>query len=628
MKTGRIKKIFWRIGLIPKLGISNVIYVIYYRMLMKTGILAKKFPVTGYDTGGRLFLECPSRPDYPAEWKQNLIQQADNIVKGVIPYYSYHHIKQSVPPDWFINPFNGKRCSEKEKNWTKISDFGSECGDIKNVWEASRFSWAGILARAYAVSGDRIYLDTLNEWIADWLDNNPVNAGPNWKCGQEASVRVINLLNVAAVLNQADEPLELLKEVIGLHLKRISANTRYALAQRNNHASSEAAVLFIGGNWLAAVDAAHKKQYLSYAEKGRSILERSLRNLVYQDGSFAQHSVNYHRLFLDTLSFIIFWTRKLDLRPFSGEFYDIANKSADWLLSLTDISGRCPNLGPNDGTLLMSNHSCDYSDYRPSLQAASALVRKNIVFESGPWDEVLYWFEINRDDFLFSPLMKRSKLYSSGYVIMDGGYSWALLRFPFFRFRPSHNDVFHFDLWTGGNNILSDSGTFSYNPDNDIEVPDLKSVSSHNTLSFDKCEQMPRLGRFMLGKWLKPLEVGGIENPGEGSGEWEGAYRHYSGNKHVRRVVWNNNKWIIRDKFNGPAKYAELGFNFGNYDFTVENITNTLKLPWGEIKVSGNAEIQTVKHKVSSYYMQLSDVNRLVISVKNNSEISTTINIL
>jgi len=614
--------------LIPKLGLGNVIYVIYYRMLLKTGILAKKFPVKEYDITDSIFLECPVRHDFPVDWKHNLIHQADNIIKGLVPYYSHHWIKQSLPPDWFVNPFNGKRCSEIKKHWTEIPDFGKECGDIKNVWEASRFSWAGILARAYAVSGNRIYLDTLNNWIKDWLDNNPLNAGPNWKCGQEASIRVINLLNVANILKQADEPSELLKELIRLHLKRISANTRYALAQRNNHASSEAAALFIGANWLAAVDRSFKEKSISYAEKGRNILERSLRDLVYQDGSFAQHSVNYHRLFLDTLSFIIFWTRKLDLQPFSGKFYEIASKSANWLLSLTDTSGQCPNLGPNDGALLMANHSCDYSDYRPSLQAALVFTGKNIVFEPGPWDEVLYWFDINRNDFPYSPTRKRSILHSSGYVIMDGGNSWALLRFPFFRFRPSHNDIFHFDLWAGGNNILFDSGTFSYNPDKNIEVPDLKSVSSHNTLSFDNCEQMPRLGRFLPGKWLKPLFVGDIENSGDGSGEWKGAYRHYSGNIHMRRVVWNNNKWIIQDKFSGSAENIEIGFNFGNYDFTIENKSNVLKLPWGEIKVSGNAGLKVINHRVSKYYMQLSDVNRLVISSKNNSEISTTINIL
>ena len=31
----------------------------------------------------------------------------------------------------------------------------------------------------------------LNE-IIDWIDKNPVNCGPNWKCSQEISLRVMN----------------------------------------------------------------------------------------------------------------------------------------------------------------------------------------------------------------------------------------------------------------------------------------------------------------------------------------------------------------------------------------------------------------------------------------------------
>jgi len=38
----------------------------------------------------------------------------------------------------------------------------------------------------------------------------------------------------------------------------------------------------------------------------------------------------------------------------------------------------------------------------------------------------------------------------------------ALLRYPRFRFRPSHADVLHVDLWVDAVNVLRDGGTFSY----------------------------------------------------------------------------------------------------------------------------------------------------------------------
>ncbi len=626
MILSRIKKIFWYIELIPKLGIRNVFYVLYYRVLLRSGILKKKYPFIKPDEDGVLYQKCPSiRNDYPDEWKQNLISQADSIVKGVIPYYSYYWIKQSVPPNWFLNPFNGKECMEVDKHWTRIADFNDAIGDIKNIWEASRFSWVGILARAYAVSGDRKYQNTLNEWLNDWLKSNPVNQGPNWKCGQEASIRVLNLLNAAYILRQHDRPSKLLIDTIIQHLERISSNIRYAISQRNNHATSEAAALFIGGSWLAAIDSASEKEYKIYADKGRQVLERLLRSLVYEDGSFAQHSVNYHRLFLDTLTFITFWIFVLDLKPLSKGFNENAKKSAAWLLSIVDESGMCPNLGSNDGTMLLGNHSCDYLDYRPSMQAAAVMINKKLAFDSGPWDETLYWFDIKKGNYPFSPVLKKSIIHSSGYVVMSDEDSWALLRFPYYKFRPSHNDIFHFDLWANGRNLLFDSGSFSYNPEKDSHVPDLKSVHSHNTLSFDKCEQMPRLGRFLLGKWLKYEERGDIERMNNEGSFWEGSYRVTSGNVHIRKVSWHENNWVIHDRFTGKSEKVELGFNFDDDNYSLEN--NILLLSWGKLTISDNASVEIIRHWISNYYMQSRQVYRLVVNTENNSEIVTSINI-
>ncbi len=623
----RIKRIFWFIELIPKLGVINVFHVLYYRMLLRSGLLARKYPVIHTEINTLIYHSCQWRSDYPTDWKQDLIKQADRINRGFLPYYSCHWVNQSAPPDWFINPFNGSKCRQTELHWTKISDFSNDLGDIKNVWEASRFTWIGILARAFVISGEHKYLDTINEWLIDWLKQNPVNQGPNWKCGQEASIRVVNLLSAAYILDQSEKPTDILAKVIRHHLRRISSNIGYAVSQKNNHATSEAAALFIGGNWLMVVDDSNAKENRSYAEKGRKLLESMVRKLVYSDGSFAQHSVNYHRLFLDTLSYIILWMDKLNLQPLSNGFNEIAKKSLSWLLSIADESGRCPNIGSNDGTLLQTNHSCDYRDYRPSLQLATVLINNELTFESGPWDEALYWFGISRNNFSLSPVKKKSLFHSAGYIVMKGENSWAMLRYPYYRFRPSHNDVFHFDLWSKGRNLLFDSGSFSYNPDKDCEAPDLKSVHAHNTVSFDNTEQMPRLGRFLLAKWIKPLTLDNFELVGDMAGSWKGSYRDASRNIHHREIRWDRNMWEIRDKFSGKSKLVSVGYNFSGGKYSLDNNNNSLQLSWGEILVSANANLKVRNHSFSDYYMKLSRAYRLVAQTDNNSEVVTKINI-
>lgn len=627
MMPGRVRKFFWYLEVVPKLGVGNVLYVLYYRQLLKLGILRRKFRVHEMHVSGPVFSRCSRVTDFPPEWEEELMKQADQVVSGRLLYYSHHWMEQSAPPNWFLNPFNGKECLETQSHWTQISDFSPELGDIKNVWEASRFSWLGILARAYAVSGKHIYFDTLNQWLSDWMEKNPVNKGPNWKCGQETSYRVFSLLNAANLLDQVDKPSDTLVEMIQWHLERISGNLRYALAQRNNHATSEAAALFVGGSWLQKVSPYGMQRGRKHSKKGRKALETLVTKLSYEDGSFAQHSVVYHRLFLDTLGLVSFWTRKLALPEFSPGFYVRARKAGSWLFALCDDSGLCPNLGSNDGTMMQSNHSCDYSDFRPSLQVASSLLQSHPLLPNGLYNEALYWYGIKNYKEQTEALKKQSQVFKSGYVIMSEGSSWALLRFPFYKFRPTHNDALHFDLWADGKNLLFDSGSYSYNPEPDSPVADLKSIQAHNTLSFDGKEQMPRLGRFLLGRWLRPLSVGKMIASSGDSGSWEGSYRDSSGNVHARRISWHDKRWEILDRFSGSAKHVEIGFNFATCDYTMDHKNNTLILPWGRISASASSELAVRDHRTSQYYLQYKDGKRLLISTTNNSELKTTINI-
>ena len=89
----------------------------------------------------------------------------------------------------------------------------------------------------------------------------------------------------------------------------MSATTSYAIGQDNNHGTSEAAALFVGGSWLAVHGDPSAGEI---AARGRTMLEERVERLVASDGSFSQYSVNYHRLLLDTLSITEWWRRELE----------------------------------------------------------------------------------------------------------------------------------------------------------------------------------------------------------------------------------------------------------------------------------------------------------------------------
>lgn len=114
--------------------------------------------------------------------------------------------------------------------------------------------------------------------------------------------------------------------------------------------------------------------------------------LLMSDGSFAQHSVTYHRLLLDTLTQVEIWRRSLDLPNFSPKFQERCRAATQWMLEMIDpISGDAPNLGCNDGAFCYQIHTLTYRDFRPSLQLAAVLFLGQTLFEAGPWDEPLYW---------------------------------------------------------------------------------------------------------------------------------------------------------------------------------------------------------------------------------------------
>ena len=243
-------KHFLLIPILPKLGYSNVAYMIWYRISMKLGWRKRKFPL-GKAVEGLFFKESAPLNNYPKNWRNKTLERANKILDGDLTWFHYHTFQVGNPPKWFQNPFVGSVLNNPKKHWSELSDFDLNTGDIKIIWEASRFGWLTDLARAYRVSGDKKYLKAINQWLQDWSKHNLKNQGPNWKCGQEASIRVMKLITTAQVLDQDLNASNALKQMIYEHLNRVYHNINYAWSQDNNHGTSEAAVLYIGAVYLS-----------------------------------------------------------------------------------------------------------------------------------------------------------------------------------------------------------------------------------------------------------------------------------------------------------------------------------------------------------------------------------------
>lgn len=611
-----------------RLGLKNVAVVALYRLAIRSGLAEKLLP-KGKSYEGVLFPANSVCLDNVPDSVQNDAAAgiAEELLQGKVRYFSYQTIDVGAPPDWFKNPLSGKSCEGRGRHWSKIGDFNQGVGDIKICWELSRFDWALVFARAYRNTRDIRFLDALNAWAADWLKQNPLNTGPNWKCGQESSMRLLQLLLASYLLNQAENRSEALIRFVAEHCGRIEPTLRYAIAQDNNHGTSEAAALFVGGAWLEKYgeQAKLRSKGRRWQKKGRRWLENRVKTLVAADGSFSQYSANYHRLLLDTLNIVEFWRRQLGLSEFSAKYYARCRAALNWLYQMVDESGDVPNLGTNDGARLFVLSDTGYRDFRPTVQLAACLFLGGRAYAAGPWDAPLEWLQLQEGRLPPVSLnQETSEFPDGGYVVFRGqGSAWGVLRYPNFRFRPGHADAFHFDLWHRGVNLLRDSGSFSYNTEEPWQSY-FASTGAHNTVEFDGRDQMPRLSRFLRGCWLQMDQPGHLSTE-KGEVSWTGSYRDYRGASHKRTVTNAGVLWKVVDEVSGIGTSAVLRWRLAPGTWQVAGLKCFGEAL--EIQVSSNVPIKRFELKEgweSRFYLHKARLQVLEIEIGGPGAVLTS----
>ena len=595
-----------------KLGVLSIARVVAYRIGVRTGIN----PVR------RLHATVPQGVFFTA-------CQPDAQPVAAPPVAGWHdsallfgHWAVAVgtqPPDWLANPLTGQRVPEPGRMWWQIPDFDPQVGDIKLIWELSRMDWALAFAQR-ARNGDAAALQRLNDWLADWCQHNPPYQGPNWKCGQEASIRVMHLAMAALVLGQTRQVGPALRDLIHLHVQRIAPTLSYAIGQNNNHGTSEAAALFIGGSWLQTLGLPAGARW---AAVGRRLLENRAVRLIGEDGSFSQYSLNYHRVMLDTFSMAEVWRRHLGLPDFAAESRRRLQAATVWLHHMIyHTGGDGPNVGANDGARLLQLTDTPYRDHRPCVHLAMALFAGQRAYaEPGVWDHPLHWLSLPLPQAV-APPAGSLQADDGGFAVLRRGAVMAMLRYPRFRFRPSQVDALHLDLWQRGDNLLRDAGTYSYNTQAHW-LNYFGGTASHNTVQFDERDQMPRLGRFLLGDWLQTSLIEDLHET-QSATEFAAAYRDGSGASHLRRVSLGDQHLRVVDEVAGFTSNAVLRWRLAPGRWTLEGCRLTDGVQTLTMQASMPVfRCELVKGWESRHYREKTDLPVLEIEVREAGTLIT-----
>lgn len=600
------------------LGIPNILRATFYSVGVRSGLN----PVR------RLRADAPAGPFFgPARLTPLGLAPVPGWKGRGMLFSRWPFAVDEAPPDWLANPLTGQRMPDAGRPWYQIPDFDPAVGDIKLMWELSRMDWVLAFAQR-ARNGDQAALARLNTWLGDWFANNAPYTGPNWKCGQEASIRIMHLACAALMLGQVREASPALRSALQLHLQRIAPTVQYAMAQDNNHGTSEAAALYIGGSWLQALGVAGGG---AYARTGRRWLENRARRLIGEDGSFSQYSTNYHRVMLDTFCLAEVWRRQLGLPALSPRLRARVLAAGDWLRRLTDpASGDAPNLGANDGARLLQLADTGYRDHRPSVQLALALFGNRRAYAGeGSWNHALYWLGVGLPD-AQAPAPASQDGQDGGFAVLRRGAALALLRYPRFRFRPSQADVLHLDLWVGGRNLLRDAGTYSYNTEARWQQY-FGGTAAHNTVQFDDRDQMPRLTRFLLGDWLATRWKGALQESG-GATQMMAGYRDRQGASHKRAISLSDTRLRVDDELGGEFGKAVMRWRLapGDWQLAVCDGAATLANPQAGLALVLQAGMRIVRCEVvegweSRHYLEKTAVPVLELEVHEAGRLVTEI---
>lgn len=605
------------------MGFRYIYFRVDYELKRRSGLLKNAYPtqpsfqswitLAEWRVAAPAFFFHSRKELQKSEFSTALKAKAKRILDGETQFFQGEW-KNMDEHDWLTNPSTGHKYNV-DNHWTEIPDFNPTFGDIKYVWERSRFSFLQTILRYDAQSGKNS-----SEWvfsqIESWIEHNPINQGPNYRCSQETSLRVFNWTLALYFYRYSNSLTEDRFQKILFHiywqLKHVRSNINFSrIAVRNNHAITETLALYSGGLLFPFFEEAKE-----WKNSGKIWFEEEIAYQVYEDGTYLQFSFNYHRVVTQLLT----WALSLadhHKEKFADVVYQRAYASLNVLLHSQDpISGQLPNYGANDGSLFFQWNDEKFRDYRPSLDTLHYLLTSVTLYDSAFEDR--QWFGLRNGMKLFTPITVKEGVFSFPKGGLYGFRNKELLVWincVNYKDRPSQADALHLDVWYKGRNLLRDGGSYRYNANADI-VNYFFGTESHNTVRIDNRDQMEKGPRFIWLDWSEATE-GKWETDGD-QRIFNGSVKvnHYLGNVvHQRQLKINTSETILQvtDQVTGtdgkvwsqlwhvdPTMKSHVQFYVSGSDFERVESVKYYSTTYGVLEESSQIEFRTHQRSMTT----------------------------
>lgn len=604
------------------MGGRYVRYRVRHALEKKLGILKKKHPTeVGFkdfislDDWRKLdlsFVDLNKDRDPSSELEEKAIK----IFSGELLFFSSDWKQLGKEYNWISNPSNNY-VYDISKHWSDIPDFVKETGDIKYVWEKSRFSFIQTIMR-YDFHFGKNSAEFVFSEIESWIDANPVNKGPNWRCSQEISLRAFNWCFALDFYKNSkaltEERWHKIQNVLYWSLHHVFHHIDFSrIAVRNNHAITETLFLALSNSLFPFIP-----ETKSWSEKGRRFFEREIDYQIYDDGTFLQFSMNYHRVVIQLLSFGISVSEKLG-KPFSEIVYDKAYKSLNFLYQcLQEENGFLPNYGNNDGALFFPLSDTLYRDYRPQLNSLHRILTGKYLYQKATLKEDFIAVDHIRP--VKKELQKEVGILAfdkGGYYLHRSADTFTFIRCGNHKDRPAQADNLHIDIWVKGVNIIRDSGSYKYNTGEE-NISYFHGGKSHNSVMVDGHAQMLKGMRFIWYYWTQCTTAKWKETPEAFIFEGEiKAFTQLNKNaRHFRRVsiAKTSREWTIYDRVSGLDKLEKK--QYWHFDEAMIEWKSTSEKECEEISYASSYYGKKAKGRGKSFSF-LKDIETVIRYPKN-----------
>jgi hypothetical protein len=525
-------------------------------------------------SGGRFFFSPDDLPSRVNLLREHLPQQAAQIVAeaGNILHHrfrllGYSEVSYGPEIDWHLDAVHGLRAPLIP--WFKINFLNfHEVGDHKITWELNRHQHMVTLAKAWLLTGEKVYADEIFAQWYSWQRANPYPMGANWASSLEVAFRSLSWIWVDHLLAESlHKPATFRDDLVhalalnGRHIERY-LSTYFS---PNTHLLGEAVVLFFIGALYSQIPSSSKWKTQSW----KIIQEEAIRQ-VRPDGIYFEQTLYYHVYALDFMIYARLLASRNGIEVPLG-FDQVLRKMLAFVQAVSQV-GPPDGFGDDDGGRVFDG-ARNRSEHMTDPLALGAALFHDQSLASTLTEEAIWLF--GESTLAWQSPRAPSHLYSQAFP--DGGVyvvagSDPLPQQMVIDAGPQgighcghgHADALSVKLSFAGRRWLVDAGTGCYiGPGNKRNT--FRGTLAHNTLAVDGIDQAQPDGPFAwtsIPKTQVDLYIRG-QTFALFSGLHSGYERLGYAVRHRRFVLQIGSFWLIRDVADGSGLHSlQISWHF------------------------------------------------------------------